>query len=548
MVLPKALQSRVTRLSNRLYNLMDKLGKHNGGGDKVNKQFLEVLSDICRLVREETANQSLYLADLVEAVQEIIDDGVNHALGESGLDVFDFMPSWAHDNGNGQPLIEDTIELKLELSKEGIRRLFRAFRGLPKSRLDEMTPDPWKDSMKLHPKSSPLARPRPNLPSLTPTAANPVAMSVYDARCEIQSESISSPIKLCLSRGNVCLALNAAGARAVPHRRTGLADVASHVAIDETRRLIFVGDGERVKSYAWATPGGSNYKGKPLPMHTLSCRRTGGPIAVLPNGTVVRAGRGRTAVWDMDSLETHGKDGKRIIGEEDRDILEDTMRDDSEGIELSTGSSQNSYIKFAGHPDLSVTGAGDPQVFLTACDDGYARMFDLRTPLPIVTFDACQLNETCDAAVLAHPDGIPTVFTGTGKAEQVKMWDVRARTPVYELATGNNQVKSLAWDSDHNCLYTATECSYQERRDYRYGYRGTRRRPIVDSEDEDYEPDDFDRKSVWPKNAWHYENYFGCAFNAGNHRIYRYAFKEGPGNSVAPRNGGANTKISLRSR
>ncbi|KAG8678274.1 hypothetical protein FRC08_017924, partial [Ceratobasidium sp. 394] len=376
----------------------------------------------------------------------------------SGLDVFDFMPSWAHDNGNGQPLIEDTIELKLELSKEGIRRLFRAFRGLPKSRLDEMTPDPWKDSMKLHPKSSPLARPRPNLPSLTPTAANPVAMSVYDARCEIQSESISSPIKLCLSRGNVCLALNAAGGREnrspvlyyrvlngskAPARyhtvELGLADVASHVAIDETRRLIFVGDGERVKSYAWATPGGSNYKGKPLPMHTLSCRRTGGPIAVLPNGTVVRAGRGRAAVWDMDSLETHGKDGKRIIGEEDRDILEDTMRDDSEG---------------------------DPQMFLTACDDGYARMFDLRTPLPIVTFDACQLNETCDAAVLAHPDGIPTVFTGTGKAEQVKMWDVRARTPVYELATGNNQVKSLAWDSDHNCLYAATECSYQERRDY----------------------------------------------------------------------------------
>ncbi|KAG8680322.1 hypothetical protein FRC08_016386, partial [Ceratobasidium sp. 394] len=93
MVLPKALQSRVTRLSNRLYNLMDKLGKHNGGGDKVNKQFLEVLSDICRLVREETANQSPHLADLVEAVQEIVDDGVNHALGESGLDVFDFMPS-----------------------------------------------------------------------------------------------------------------------------------------------------------------------------------------------------------------------------------------------------------------------------------------------------------------------------------------------------------------------------------------------------------------------------------------------------------------------
>ncbi|KAG9082197.1 hypothetical protein FRC06_005171 [Ceratobasidium sp. 370] len=210
-------------------------------------------------------------------------------------------------------------------------------------------------------------------------------------------------------------------------------------------------------------------------------------------------------------------------------------------IDLEHGGSITA--RYLGHGgminDLSVS-EGDPRVFLTACDDGYARLFDLRIPLPTLTFDACQLNEACDAAVLAYPDGIPS----TGKAEQIKMWDVRARTPVYELATGNNQVESLAWDSDRNCLYAATECSYQDRLGYRRGYRGARRRPIVDPEDEDYDPDDFDEEAAWPKDAWHYENYFGYPFDAGNHRIYRYAFKENPDSSIVPRNGDASAKMA----
>ncbi|KAG9077498.1 hypothetical protein FRC06_008878, partial [Ceratobasidium sp. 370] len=366
MTLPKALQSRTKLLSKRLHKLISSSGEYDEEeeeDDQVKKKLLDIFSDVCGLVREETASESPHLPELVETVQEILDEGINYALGESGFELFDFMPSWAHDNGNGQPLIDDTSEVKLQISTGAIRKLFRAFPGIPRSSLDEMTPEPWNDSMKRHPKSSPLARPRPKLPALTPTAANPVAMTVYDARCEIQSEHISSPIKLRLSSGNLCLALNAAGgwkgrSPALYYRlldgseaaaryhvvEPGLADVASHIALDETRRLIFVGDGERVKSYAWAAPNGMSYEGKPLPTHTLNCRRIGGPIAVLPNDTIVRAGSGRAAVWNISGLKTHGKDGKRLIGGEDEDILDDTMRDDSDNIEVSAGSSPNSYI------------------------------------------------------------------------------------------------------------------------------------------------------------------------------------------------------------
>jgi hypothetical protein len=69
-----------------------------------------------------------------------------------------------------------------------------------------LMPDPWAASMKRHPKSPPLTRFRPGLPSLTPMPANRLAMSVYDARCEVSAVSIIPPIWLQLSEGSSCLA------------------------------------------------------------------------------------------------------------------------------------------------------------------------------------------------------------------------------------------------------------------------------------------------------------------------------------------------------
>ncbi|QRV97267.1 WD repeat protein [Ceratobasidium sp. AG-Ba] len=458
--------------------------------------------------------------------------------------------------------------------------------------------------MKRHPKSSLIARFQPNLPALTPTVADTSAISVYEARCEAQSNRIFEPIKLRVSKSNICLAL--IGATGYKSRapglsyyllnetepstdfhkerflKPGLGDVARHMIIEEGRRLIFVGDDSRVKSYAWTSTGGGIYEREPHPTHMLQSRNYKGPMTVLPNGTVIRAGHDKAAVWNIDELRTHGENGRKTIGRKDKNIIECSDRGSDDEIEISTGTSPKSEIalaknlnlsaarweplvqspsmmicypdsyecfsldlehggkisnRYLGHggkvTDVSVSQA-EPQMFLTACTDGFVRLFDLRAPLPVVTFDACGQGEFCYAAVLVHPDGIPTVFNGTGKSEQIKMWDVRARTPVYELATGNNRVGSLAWDSERNCLYAATECSYQDGMGYRYGYRYSRKFKTQKVRKDDFEPD-----IAWPTEAYHDEGYFGYAFDAGEHRIYRYAFKENPDTSRMPEYGDA---------
>lgn len=54
------------------------------------------------------------------------------------------------------------------------------------------------------------------------------------------------------------------------------------------------------------------------------------------------------------------------------------------------------------------------------------------------------------------------------------MWDVRARSVVYELSTGNNAVSAMAWDSRHSALHVATECTRMNRMGERSGYRKAR--------------------------------------------------------------------------
>jgi hypothetical protein len=123
------------------------------------------------------------------------------------------------------------------------------------------------------------------------------------------------------------------------------------------------------------------------------------------------------------------------------------------------------------------------------------------------------------------------VFTGTTKSERIKVWDVRARTPVYELCTGNNQVSSLAWDPKRNCLYAATQCSHVDRNGYHHGYRRAKfpkrssrfgpneavGKEATDEEMDGWDSDDDERR--WPTGAWHGEDAFGYTFDAGEHRI-----------------------------
>jgi hypothetical protein len=147
------------------------------------------------------------------------------------------------------------------------------------------------------------------------------------------------------------------------------------------------------------------------------------------------------------------------------------------------------------------------------------------------------------------------VFTGGYRAHQVRVWDVRARSMLYELLTGNNVVRHLAWDPANQTLYAATECSRLDRLGRHSGYRAAKVKKAEataediqeDDRDEGWEDvedderignDDQGRRQkwdftefaddntyeevagrAWPKIAWHNEESFGLLFDAGNHRL-----------------------------
>lgn len=52
---------------------------------------------------------------------------------------------------------------------------------------------------------------------------------------------------------------------------------------------------------------------------------------------------------------------------------------------------------------------------------------------------------------------------GGDSSQCIKIWDIRACASVYELATGNNAVNSMAWDASNNTLYASTECPNMDR-------------------------------------------------------------------------------------
>lgn len=146
------------------------------------------------------------------------------------------------------------------------------------------------------------------------------------------------------------------------------------------------------------------------------------------------------------------------------------------------------------------------------------------------------------------------------------MWDIRAEECVYELSTGNNAVSALAWDSARSALFVATECRYVNRMGVRSGYRRARiprwatwkavdkeykvykdavknglaadmdeeyggmDYPDVyddylddseEAEDESEDEEDIDESYSadmrWPQKCFHKEDFFGYAYDAGEH-------------------------------
>ncbi|KAJ7738177.1 WD40 repeat-like protein [Mycena metata] len=416
------------------------------------------------------------------------------------------------------------------------------------------------------------------------------AIDIYDARCEITSDSIAHPIAM--TNNGTCLLLSSMGGYKnrspvltyyllddttprspssrilqfplqARHAEVGLTDIAWASTTDESNKLLFVADKGRAKS-------------------------TTVPYTSSPPGRVLRAGTGSVAVWDLDTLETHGPDGDRRVGR--KFDTSDSWRDEDDELELnSAGSKPTSVLALADArlaPSLTLgsrptggarirvcrgrcsvgatslnhttlrswrwiwsTGGGhasEPNVFATAASDGHARLYDQRTPLPVLTVRAGSGEEYCGGGVvLAHPDGVPSIFTGATEDEVIRLWDsVRARKMVYELSTGNNVVSGMTWDEPRSILYVSTVCEYIDRQGENFDYRRAKVpkeqkvRGGLDAMMED-EDDWDDEAPCWPKRAAHAEDYFGHLFDAGDHRILRYAFKEHPDSSVLPEYGDA---------
>lgn len=490
--------------------------------------------------------------------------------------------------------------------------------------MPDLTYGAWSAQSQPHAKSTRLSRFRPDVrTSVGPDM--PLATVIYQARCEIADEPSCLPINMAISSGGSCTAITSAGGwknrdpvvqfflldeadndGLMPEGRTfdpRLSDVARHVVLEENRKLIFVADDHRVKSFSWNTSDRTT----PQAVHTLWSEMHTGPLALLPQDRIARAGNGEAFVWNINDLETHGS-SKRRIGKGKFNV-EDASRENEDGeIELSTGSRPHHTVKFAekdfapcswhlhmptnrliashgstmqdprygciaidledggktaarylghgGQVEGLSTSTGDPNLFATAASDGFARLYDVRHPLPVLTFDTGALSEFCADVVFVHPDGLPSMsyqfamltlftdsyvhaalFTGGRATQQIKMWDVRARCVVYELATGNNDVSALAWDSGRSTLWAATECLYIDRMGYNHDYRRAKAPGHLswgdrhEGDGDDEEEDDYDEEDdalegdekLWPQRAFHREDYFGYMFDAGNHRVCEFA-------------------------
>ncbi|KAF9524849.1 hypothetical protein CPB83DRAFT_819534 [Crepidotus variabilis] len=601
----------------------------------IKQALLDVQSKLIELVRKVESESPGDLPRVVEVVDLMLNRASLWANDNEGNGWRPYkgshMPSYAH-NPVSSPLLQDTrssTDGKIT-NREMLAKLLPLFRQMhaefPEATRnpDELLlkfpgPRPWRDTIRLHPSSTLCSRFKEPVPEWTQNDRNDQATAVFQARCEVTSGTINQASLLNLSANGELLTFACSGGwkNRIPflsyflpaegrpdgddflQSYTTKLDLWDHTRsswIDDQRRLVFVGDWDRVKSYRYRPAHAAEGAKIKFPVHTMNSKNYSGPLALLGDEELIRAGKGSVAIWQLDGLQTHGENGKDLVGEKVREGDMSTWRDDPEDIEPSSGSAisktiqlegYNSYEKqqegpeirvwhrhpsqggvmicgmddkssnnfchaydlqaggrivsrYLGHggavEEFSTVPSADPNLFLTRCTDGHARLYDVRHPLPVATIvGARDQLELMTGAALAMPNGHPFAFTSSASSEDIKLWDLRARAVVYELATGNNTVESLAWDQFTNSLYAATSCLHRST-----GYRRARypkQRPEgeddLNNDAEDEEEEHPHRR--WPTGAFHSENYWGHIFDCGKeHRMFQYTFKCEPDTSVLP--------------
>ncbi|GJE96273.1 WD40 repeat domain-containing protein [Phanerochaete sordida] len=587
--------------------------------DEPLETMVNILKDLFELVREAYAQNIAELDVLFDEATAFTNRAVAGyvSMGDA------YIPSFAHAP---DALLKDPLQKSMSLeSKRELFKTMATFMGFDVGKVDAFVDEradtipPWDEEQQPHSRSSVLSRFRDGV-ELPSSATHPRASYVWQARCEVTNDKLYSGYsKLVLSADGTFMAMSTVSGykNRDPMVKWWALDeedlskkslqppFTEHVrtmALDDSRQLMFLADWDRVKSYSFAP------ETRKRAVHTLQARSHSGPLAVLPDGRLLRAGEGSALVWNIDALETHYPgDGQTFtrIGEGTYKGFEDCWRDDNCVKELSVGSAAHATLPFAdsayvpkvlhwhapqarmlsaadtekldsfecvaldlehggkaaaryiglgGRVDEFSTSADEPNMFLTASMDGYARLYDVRTPLPVLTIEGERQDGPMESALFVHIDGVPTIFTGGTSSQSVRLWDPRAKKLVYELSTGNNEVTSLAWHAQSTTLYALTVHGDSG------GYRRARipkrklqpkAQPEAEAEDvemgnaedwQDADDDDDDEEDTvqyydsvrWPKKAYHQDDYFGEVFDCRSDALVRYSFKENPDPDVCP--------------
>ncbi|KAK4705677.1 hypothetical protein P7C70_g523, partial [Phenoliferia sp. Uapishka_3] len=400
---------------------------------------------------------------------------------------------------------------------------------------------PYDLSRRPSPHSTPLARFFAAKP-LTPPDILPLPRSVFEARCEVTSRYIPLPQQLLVSASKIFVS----GAGGYKQRapvlgiydnsfapckapKVALEDAFFSMCLDGVDDLVAVADQSCMITYR-------GERG----VHKILTGKMGGAMTFLDGGKkLARASayRSSVAVFELktDSISgTNIKLDSNIKGISSWTPLlnstnfvcasKESYEDSTEVFELdwNTGQRGMRYLGHAGKVTGLSTAEGRDNDFLTSCSDGVARLFDRRSPQPTLTFAIKDAEESGCSGAFANVGGLPFVFVGGTKTEQISAYD--ARLPgkaLYSLATGNNLVRSLAWQASTNSLWAATDCLYADRVGGHHGYRpaeNIRSPPGCN----------------WPGMAYHDEKSFGHPFDAASNQLFKFAFKDEADPKILP--------------
>jgi hypothetical protein len=256
--------------------------------------------------------------------------------------------------------------------------------------------------------------------------------------------------------------------------------------------------------------------------------KTGG-YSVLSLGNRVLAGgkNGRVNYWDIASLE-QGKTTDSVTGSFNLDMLY--------APEEKKSSLVNYLVHRQGHPEQVVYGAREsyhfsqfnlhtqklervfqghgayiqglytnatlPEFVGSAGCDRTARLWDSRASQACV-FTLAGHSERVESLDFTLVDGVPFAFTGSND-EGMKVWDLRLALPLYELSSGNSEVRGLFYHNNSNTLFATIENRYNN----------------VNADDVDDEG--------WPASAVHKVDDFDEMYTEAYCNLITYNFKSAP--------------------